>query len=339
MTPVEEDNSRPVGAECDTTDEAKILEQQKLNNAEVFKGKDKDVSDILPSDVKQGKVGDCYLLAVLMSFANTDSGREILHKIIKSPDPTAKNADPNRYDVKFPAYENRSIVVDNSFLNDPGMHTHNSNTAYQSESQDRTGGYYGAQPGSKGVELWPMLIEKALAILAGHDLCNISNKNPEQIFYLLTKNHMGNLLETKNGKDDPTPGDFLNNVKLTLKQKTPHETIYDINDCVIGASKTSDELRTAGLKPEQAGSNCFKDPANRPLRVYAEHAYPLLKVHVDGAGNKTFDFDNPHQTMPLRGLTEPQVRRYFSSLLHGSIPGAMESPPATDGESHQGKTD
>ncbi|MDY0059699.1 MAG: C2 family cysteine protease [Myxococcota bacterium] len=105
-----------------------------------------------PSDVKQGSLGNCYLMAGLAAIANTDP--DVLKNMIKD------NGD-GTYTVTFYLKENRigvfssgskvSITVTNQFP------MRNGQPAFAKKGDS----------GNSGPELWVMLIEKAWAVHQG----------------------------------------------------------------------------------------------------------------------------------------------------------------------------
>lgn len=330
VTKFDNDNDCPVEADGEAAAKGKQIKQDYVSRAEPFlRKKKKDESDIMPDDVKQGGVGDCYLMSVLASFANTDNGREVIRNMISSSDAGKRKAKDEMFDVSFPAYEKTSIAVKNEFP----FHPREDVSFQDSDGTTKSGyideHYHGAQQTNNRREIWPMLIEKALAILAGHQLSELSWDTPQNAYHLLTKKDMSSLL---NPNATSGQNNLLTQIKTSKKEDESNqkETTFRVEDCVIGATKSTDFFINANFKPVEKKDGYFQNPKS-PRIIVPDHDYSLLRIHVDTKSNlRTYDFRNPHGHDDLNGLTEEEVKFYFVDVLSGVIdaPAKKETTPA-----------
>jgi len=111
----------------------------------------KIIGDVDPSDISQGKVGDCWLLSAISSLAEFDGAIKKLFR--KTPDLSSMPRDgPNSYTITLwdlPSWTEVDIVVDERLAC----------------SADGTG-LLGCTPSNDG-ELWVCYLEKAVAIHCG----------------------------------------------------------------------------------------------------------------------------------------------------------------------------
>ncbi len=113
-----------------------VLKLYENNNHSLYKDSDRPLDSISPTDIEQGKIGDCYLLAPLASLAGTPQGREKIAGMIE--DNGVNTNGTQTYTVTFPGAPDRPITV-----------------AAPTESELA---YYAAA--SKG-GYWPAVLEKA----------------------------------------------------------------------------------------------------------------------------------------------------------------------------------
>jgi len=111
----------------------------------------KIIGDVDPSDIRQGGVGDCWLLSGISSLAEFDGA---VHKLFnKTPNlPSMPTPAPNTYTITLwdlPTWTQKDIVVDERL-------------ACRADAS----GILGCQPSVDG-ELWPCYLEKAVSIHCG----------------------------------------------------------------------------------------------------------------------------------------------------------------------------
>ncbi|MBM4319575.1 MAG: hypothetical protein FJ125_06370, partial [Deltaproteobacteria bacterium] len=134
------------------TESVKDATYKKLDGTPFVKG-DGDEHEVAPNDVKQGSLGDCYLVAALAAVAKTDP--EIIKNMIKD------NGD-GTYTVSFHLKEGRV-----------GIYSSGSKVSIRVTQELPV--RYGSTPafaktgdtGNDGPELWVALIEKAWAVHQG----------------------------------------------------------------------------------------------------------------------------------------------------------------------------
>lgn len=126
------------------------------------------------ADVKQGLLGDCWLLAPLISLVNTPSGKARIRDMIQ---PNNKSAEAYTVSLSEPderragQFLSRSIVVTASF---PTFQTAAKQTVFAyAHLEHPIGGQF---------PLWPLILEKAFAILFGKDYGKLSG-NPSRIAF------------------------------------------------------------------------------------------------------------------------------------------------------------
>ncbi len=109
-----------------------------------------DTDEVDPNDVKQGDLGDCYLLSAMAAVARANP--QAIRDLIKD------NGD-GTYDV--------TLYVKNHFWSSRGPQVIKVTSSFPA-SKDGTPAYAkGGDKGPDGPELWPMLIEKAYAVFLG----------------------------------------------------------------------------------------------------------------------------------------------------------------------------
>jgi hypothetical protein len=272
---------------------------------------DKLVDDkgINPEDVNQGQLGDCYFLSSVASLAQLDPKK--IHggedSIIQGP-----NKD-GTYTVKLyiPDENNNptrvSIAVDPSFL-----------TKKVKKKSDNMGltdkSTVLAQP-SKNKEMWPQLLEKALAQLEGSykeveggkknmNLRGIQFLTGEKVAY-----H-----ELSKGLESP----IHELVQIyTSTKKSPNAQ--------FGTKKKLEKVMTEQEKEEEKKK---KKPASgesyilykEKTRLYENHAYTLKSISNTEKGKEVFILSNPHNDSNIKGGVEVTITRkdlgdYFDSII------------------------
>lgn len=315
VTRLEEGDQRDVENHSDSDKEDPNIRQTHVRKPVPFLKGDKDEFDIDPNDITQRETGDCYIMAILMSLANTENGREIIRSMIKEQPTYQGKEQKNAFGVSFPAYEHTEVSVTNNYpyYYPPPKPT---GMVYQATPDPYKEGFQNAQPGDEDREVWPMLIEKALAILAGHDFNQISEGDPREIFYLFTKNsHMKNIIKDHEDPDTKQIKNGLDEIKMTEIDNNEKNITYRVDDCVIGETDEETKFKPADKLQDEVGYYLIDR-----VPICANHDYSLLRVHYDKATKKkTYDFRNPHGKYHLDNITEAQIKRYFPTLNSGSI--------------------
>lgn len=342
VTQLDEDDHRDVEAQLDIDKEDEILQQRNVGRPMPFIKGDNDNFDIDPNDIAQRETGDCYIMAILMSFANTANGREIIKSMIKEQPIYKDKKQRNTFGVRFPAYEGTEVSVNNSYPYYSAPPRSNT-TVYQATTIRHKEGFQNAQPGDKNSEVWPMLIEKALAILAGHNFQQINNGNVREAYYLLTRNSkMKNIINEQSNSDAGETKYGLEKIGTSEIENNEKAITYRVDDCVIGETAKASSFKAAKLSKysdedvhqeayhgqegyyDQEGY--YIDKINDKIPICSSHVYSLLRIHYDKEKkSKTYDFKNPHGKHHLDNITEEQLRRYFPTVNWGSI-----TPPVND---------
>ncbi|MCB9076072.1 MAG: hypothetical protein H6631_00605 [Anaerolineaceae bacterium] len=191
-----------VKAKPDLGKDKKKYEYKKIKGEAFVKGAG-DKADIDPNDVKQGALGDCYLLAAMAAVARANP--ESIRKLIKD------NGD-GTYDVTLHVYKHwfslsRSPVT---VKVRPTFPTASGETPAYAGTGDM---------GKDGPELWAMLIEKAYAQYEGGYNEIGEGGQPGQAMEMLT-----GLDETKIKTENVTETQIINVINTALKQKWPITT-------------------------------------------------------------------------------------------------------------------
>jgi hypothetical protein len=234
-----------------------------------------DATDIHPSDPRQGQLGDCYLIAAMISLANNDVGRERLRGLIVETAPgsytvtlkgegqflirpderTDEKVDPRlRFDDK--------VVVDARLPVSAGGDLVFCQEADQVE-----------RDGVTLLELWPNLIERAYAQSAGGYL-GIKSGWPGDVYRIVG-------------------GEVTRHKAATMSDAEIERVLADA--AASGAAVcVSSGVDTGTTGPE--------------LNVVADHSYALLEVK-DTDGGKRYVLANPWgSSHPRRPLTAAEIR-------------------------------
>ncbi len=245
---------------------------------EVFVKAEEDAADIDPNDVKQGSLGDCYLLGGMAAVSRANP--EHIRKLIKD------NGD-GTYDVtlyiKNNAWDSKGaakvVTVDGKFpSSDKGL------SAKYAKAGDK---------GGKGPELWTMLIEKAWAV------------------------HKGTYTGIEGGhvNDD---GKFAGAIALLTNLKEGYYTPSSIGDKQLAqmifdalAKKMPVACDSKNLDKEAADLKAAADTAG----VVGNHAYAPKSVDLAGM---TIELQNPWGSSHVSGLKIADFKRFYRGLRIGS---------------------
>lgn len=245
---------------------------------EAFVKGEGDAADIDPNDVKQGSLGDCYLLGGMAAVSRANP--EHIRKLIKD------NGD-GTYDVTLYIKDNawsskgtaKVVTVDGKFPSgDKGL------SAKYAKAGDK---------GAKGPELWCMLIEKAWAV------------------------HKGTYTGIEGGKvnDD---GKFAGAIALLTNLKEGYYTPASIGDKQLAqmiADALSKKMPVAcdskNLDKEPPDLKAAADAAG----VVGNHAYAPKSVDLQAM---TIELQNPWGSSHVSGLKIADFKRFYRGLRIGS---------------------
>ena len=245
---------------------------------EAFVKGEGDAADIDPNDVKQGSLGDCYLLGGMAAVSRANP--EHIRKLIKD------NGD-GTYDVTLYIKNNnwdskgaaKVVTVDSKFPSaDKGL------SAKYAKAGDK---------GAKGPELWCMLIEKAWAV------------------------HKGTYTGIEGGhvNDD---GKFAGAIALLTNLKEGYYTPSSIGDKQLAqmisdalTKKMPVACDSKNLDKEAPDLKAAADKAG----VVGNHAYAPKSVDLAGM---TIELQNPWGSSHVSGLAIADFKKFYRGLRIGS---------------------
>jgi len=272
------------------------------------------IHSIDPNDLEQGGLGDCWLISTFAALAEFPNSIEsIVYPKAISPE--------GRYTVSLYDYQTRSIMpvaVDDRIPK--GRYDKPAFTDF-----------------SKDEELWPCILEKAVAKQAG---CyeNIQGGDPLFAMGMLTGTGCKDLIELVEQEPDKwicTQPDY--------KTSNPHD---DVNSRML-IGKWSDG--TDGSQPRQwkevfrmlvdfdkrrylmcCGSHAGSDTKTNSLGVVQGHAYTLLQVvdNVAGTGLDLLQLRNPWGTGEWTGAWSDRSDQWQK---YPQVQQAVRYQPADDG--------
>lgn len=290
-------------------DEEKRFRFIEMDGSQLFvKGDDdKHSSGIDPYDIKQGGVGDCFLMASMSAVAKLDPNiiknmikdnkdgtfTVKLYRPIKEGKKSTVSDGSAIYTTETVGLEAVEVIVSNKVVVDtwPGPDSkHEANTPIYAKSQDQG-------------ELWPLIIEKAYAKLAGgYD--NIDGGFSEEAFEVLT------------GRPR-TSYDYGYQYNEAIKAFD--EAIQRPNPIITFA--TSTEMSGDPLGPDDVdeNGNPFAGTVGESMKrtlaedgaelIVAGHAYTFDKMNGDKV-----QLINPHGKNHIKLIPKDNLFKYFSRI-------------------------
>ncbi|WP_264790060.1 C2 family cysteine protease [Aureispira anguillae] len=282
-----------------------------------------DEQGINPEDVQQGSIGDCYFLSGVEALARFDAnqiyggpdsiisepdsdGNYTVQLYIPDPLPTdAKHLRRVRIKVK-PTFVEAKIVLKNTkqvkTSTDPEYLKPEKTPFFAKSGKEE-------KKGEKG-EMWVQLLEKAIAELEGSygEITGDKNEIPLSGLEMLTGQRSTNY-------SLPVDLDTAINALITAQttnQQTP-----------MAKFATKSILPAMGSSAIGSGE---KHTLYRPnTRLYAKHAYSLVRIINTTVNNEVFQLQNPHnhdiveEGQAIDGgrlieVTRAELSTYFSSI-------------------------
>jgi hypothetical protein len=146
--------------------------QTAIRDAVLFEKQPGDADAVDSQDVRQDRLGDCYLLAPLAAMAGTPAGRAALRNAIVEN--KSANGDVVSYTVTF--HEPRPALLGETTTRDVAVTV--DRLFIERHAVARTGGAHR--------EIWPLVVEKAYAAyVGGYDVVDRPG-NPAEVMTLLT---------------------------------------------------------------------------------------------------------------------------------------------------------
>ena len=174
-------------------------------------------------DVKQGLLGDCWLLAPLISLVDSATGKDKIFNIIQ---PNKKGAEV--YVVTL--FENIDGKLEPISITVPSRFP-----MYKSKKDNKSLFAYASLETEAGkLPLWPVIIEKAFAMLLGNDYGELSGSPTGSTLAFEA------ILGTKEKDDAPLLGEIINPKKVTalvkagkrvvVSSKTHYYSVINVTD-------------------------------------------------------------------------------------------------------------
>lgn len=241
----------------------------------------KIVGDVDPSDIRQGTVGDCWLLSGISSLAEFDGAVKKLFRKTKNLDQRPMDG-PNMYTVTLwdlETWTERDIVIDERLP----------------VTADGSGRLLGSSPSEDG-ELWACYLEKALAVHCGgwdkitggqctHAWAMLTGCKEQ---YTIRRNSKTNKFQCF-GKYDPNKQQWMQ------QYNSPHDgqqaTWPMAWPKVGGGGRMNDEFTEEEIFQKMCawdlenfivGAGCHSKNADKGL--VDDHAYSVISCHNDVAG-------------------------------------------------------
>jgi len=234
-----------------------------------------DSAEIDPNDVRQGALGDCYLMAALMSVARTDP--QVIRKMVRDNGNGTYTVRfrLDRFGLSFLGKETKEVTVDARVPTGA-----NDRPRYAQTGDERV------QDGKIRFELWALIVEKAWAKLKG-GYPNIAGGNPGAAMEAITGE--------KTDRFDPrSKSDRFILARLKKAQADGHPVTCSTPKVEGWKGKKGDKKRKSW--------NALADQ----LHVYAWHAYSFKAVKDEQIVlENPWGYDHP---MPM---TPGQLKQLF----------------------------
>lgn len=272
-----------------------------------------DKNGINPEDVDQGGLGDCYFLSAVTSLA-ASSPEKIYggeDAIIQGPNSKGEYTvklyvpdaagNPKRVSIQVePSFVTKTVSKKNASISDSPQKSQ----VFAQQSKDK--------------EMWPQLLEKALAQLEGsYSEITGGNKDMDLRGIEILTGKKINYHQLSSGI--ATPIQELIQIHNSTK-KVPVAQFGTKSTLVADAKAAKEDDESKKLKPT-SGENyiLYKDR----IRLYENHAYTLAKIKSTEAGKEVFILKNPHNDggiLEKRGgmeieINRDQLKQYFDSII------------------------
>lgn len=250
---------------------------QDFENGAAFVQGQGDEHEVNANDAKQGSLGDCYLIAGMIAVARANP--QAIKDIIKD------NGD-GTFDV--------TLYIRTSAYGPARAQVVTVDARLPVKTQDSPlYAKVGDQADGKD-ELWPALIEKAVAQKKGsYELISGGNINKNGFNFAGATELLTGKRENYFAFDRLDEDDVLLMASFALEDKLP----------VICSTRSDMEGDEAATREANA------------VNVYWNHAYPVESVDLD---KRTVSFQNPWGSHHVKDLPIADVKRFYSSIRVGS---------------------
>lgn len=303
-TPLDDwEDEKSISSSISTTYKHEALEDIQLT----------DDQGVNPEDVDQGALADCHFLSSVASLAQfspeTIYGGE--DAIIQGPN------DKGEYTVKLYIPDGKngtqrvSIQVKPTFLTKTVVNKNNKDITKRSEPTVML-----AQP-NKQIEIWPLLLEKALAELEGSygEITGKKKQIPLVGSEILT-GKKANHYKVNEGIDTPI------NTLIELYETTGKVPMTQFGT-KLNLKSTKEETEAEKKLPKPPSGEAYILYKDR-IRLYADHLYYLKGIPDSTKGSEIFLLQNPHNDtdgwLEKHGGSEitidrNELEKYFRDIL------------------------
>lgn len=250
---------------------------ERPEDGQVFVQGEGDETAVHGNDVAQGQLGDCYFMASMMAVANVSP--ESIEKLIHD------NGD-GTYDVTL-HLRNDAGQVEPTVVTVDGRLAGGDSPIY-------------ADLGDEGREMWPAILEKAMAQYVGSYEGMTGGNIGDSIDY-------GGALEILTGRDE----EYHSTAGMT-----EDEVLQELHDALASGT------------PIRVGSREMSDDAEMTAEanaqnVYGNHAYVPSAVDLE---NRTVSLLNPWGQSHVENLSIEDFMKYYSSYRKTDGPIGEQTP-------------
>ncbi|BDS12562.1 C2 family cysteine protease [Aureispira anguillae] len=273
-----------------------------------------DKKGINPEDVDQGGLGDCYFLSAVTSLAASSP-----EKIYGGEDSIIQG--PNKdgeYTVKLYVPDERGIPKRVNIQVDPSFVTKKVTKRNASISESPKQSQVFTQR-SKDKEMWPQLLEKALAQLEGSYSEITGGKKEIDLrgIQILTGEKI-NYHQLSGGIEKPI-NELVQIYNHT--QKVPVAQ-FGTKSTLVADAKVEEDKELKKVKPASGEGYILYEFDKKKIRLYQNHAYSLKEIQNNGTGAEIFVLKNPHNDSELKKtggveikIDREQLKKYFDSII------------------------
>lgn len=247
--------------------------------------------DPSPSDITQGEVGDCWLMATMAALASSDEWiKKLKTSIVDNGDGT----------VTVHLFKGGESVIDTDKKKDATaaqsivsrwLPTYIDAQAELLYSSMKSGAIAKEDNADANVNphIWPALIEKGVAALLENSYAKLDNKGAERGMATLTGGKGMKIYTNKQ-----------------LKDTVWDEILTAINDHAAGTATTWQSHADMTASAEAVAINA------NPSKMIQGHVYYIESAD---AGAKTLTLKNPHQSVHPPALTLADALKYITKIV------------------------